>query len=79
MGLGDLCRQYLMNGFRHIRIVWILQIFSRVLRQPAPGRYSKVPCADHSDEPLNAGNAPPVGDAFQTVDKDLGIPPRIFL
>ena len=57
MGLGDLCRQYLMNGFRHIRIVWILQIFSRVLRQPAPGRYSKVPCADHSDEPLNAGNA----------------------
>ena len=54
MGLGDLCRQYLMNGFRHIRIVWILQIFSRVLRQPAPGRYSKVPCADHSDEPLNA-------------------------
>jgi hypothetical protein len=52
MGLGDLCRQYLMNGFRHIRIVWILQIFSRVLRQPAPGRYSKVPCADHSDEPL---------------------------
>ena len=64
MGLGDLCRQYLMNGFRHIRIVWILQIFSRVLRQPAPGRYSKVPCADNSDEPLNAGNAPPVGDAF---------------
>ena len=62
MGLGDLCRQYLMNGFRHIRIVWILQIFSRVLRQPAPGRYSKVPCADHSDE--TQGNAPPVGDAF---------------
>lgn len=52
MGLGDLCRQYLMDGFRHIRIVWILQIFSGVLRQPASGRYAKVPCADHSDEPL---------------------------
>ncbi len=39
-------------------------MFSGVLRQPAPGRYAKVPCADHSDEPLNAGNAPPVGDSF---------------
>ena len=29
-------------------------MFSGVLRQPAPGRYSKVPCADHSDEPLKS-------------------------
>lgn len=39
-------------------------MFSGVLRQSAPGRYAKVPCADHSDEALNAGNAPPAGDSF---------------
>ena len=27
---------------------------SGVLRQPAPADIPKVPCADHSDEPLNA-------------------------